>query len=74
LCAASSKAGSKGNHIITTASEHHGVLNTCEALEREGFRATHAPVTVDGVVQIDAPAESICDETTCSGRDGHRRA
>jgi cysteine desulfurase len=53
----------KGNHIVTTAIEHHAVLNTCKALQREGFRATYVPVTEDGVVQLTALAESITDET-----------
>jgi cysteine desulfurase len=53
---------SKGNHIITTAIEHHAVLNTCKALEREGFRVTYVPVSTDGVVDLKALAESISDE------------
>jgi len=53
----------KGNHIVTTAIEHHAVLNTCKALEREGFRVTYLPVTTDGVVQLSALADSISDQT-----------
>jgi cysteine desulfurase len=53
----------KGNHVVTTSIEHHAVLNTCRALEKEGCRVTYLPVTDEGVVEMAALAGSLCDET-----------
>jgi len=57
------RARGRGNHIVTTAIEHHAVLHTVEQLEREGFRATYLPVDRDGVVSLDALAEAVGPET-----------
>src|SRR5262245_52915790 len=35
---------SRGNHLITAATEHHAVLDPCKRLEHDGFRVTFLPV------------------------------
>lgn len=43
----------RGNHIITTKIEHNAVLNTCKALEKEGFEVTYLDVSQNGIVRVD---------------------
>ena len=43
----------KGNHIITQATEHKAVLDTCKRLEKYGFRVTYLPVQKDGRIDLD---------------------
>ena len=50
-------------HIVTSAIEHHAVLNTCAALEREGFTVTYVGVDEDGVVKLDELREAVTDKT-----------
>ncbi|MDO4522598.1 MAG: cysteine desulfurase family protein [Eubacteriales bacterium] len=52
-----------GNHIITTAVEHAAVLQTFAFLEEQGFRVTYLPVDQEGVVDLDALQNALCDET-----------
>lgn len=52
-----------GNHIITTAIEHHAVLHTCYQLEQLGFEVTYLPVDVYGRVDPDNVAQAINDRT-----------
>jgi len=53
----------KKEHIITTSIEHHAVLNTCEYLERKGFKVTYLPVDRYGLVDPDDVKRAITAET-----------
>lgn len=53
----------KGNHIITTAIEHHAVLHTCEWLEKHGFTVTYLPVDEYGMVRVEDLVKAITDKT-----------
>lgn len=51
------------NHIITTAFEHHAVLHTCQALEKEGFSVTYLDVHRNGIVRPEEVEAAITDQT-----------
>lgn len=50
-------------HIITTAIEHHAVLNSAQALEKQGVDVTYVPAGHDGIVDPDDIREAIRPET-----------
>lgn len=53
----------KGDHIITSAIEHHAVLHPCQALEKQGYRVTYLPVDEFGRVEPGDVEEAITDKT-----------
>ena len=50
-------------HIVTTKIEHPAVLNTCAALELEGFTVSYVGVGEDGIVRMDELEAAITDNT-----------
>ena len=56
---------SKGQHIVTVATEHKAVLDTCNALERRGVEVTRLPVDGSGRLSPDAVADALRDDTIC---------
>ncbi|MCM3710807.1 cysteine desulfurase family protein [Sporosarcina luteola] len=60
---AASAMKEKGNHIITTAIEHHAVLNSCKELEKNGFDVTYLPVDENGKISAEQVAEALTDQT-----------
>ena len=53
----------KGNHIITQATEHKAVLDTCKRLEKYGFRVTYLPVQKDGRIDLEDLKRAMDEQT-----------
>ena len=57
----------EGRHVVTTAIEHPGVLETCKYLETKGVEVTYVPVGRSGVVDPEDVGKAH------SGRYGYRQ-
>jgi cysteine desulfurase len=53
----------KGNHVITAATEHKAVLDTCKRIEKHGAKVTYLPVRTDGLVDLDQLRDAMTDKT-----------
>jgi len=53
----------KKKHIITTVTEHKCVLDSCRALQQQGFEVTYLPVGQDGLVDVEQLAAAIRPDT-----------
>ena len=57
----------KGNHIITSKIEHPAILNSCKALEKQGFQITYLDVDKEGFVNLEQLEKSITDKKVLIG-------
>ena len=57
------KYQSKGNHIITVATEHKAVLDTCASLEKKGTQITYLSVSPEGLIDLDELKNAITEKT-----------
>ena len=57
------RTGQPRDHIVTLATEHKCVLESCAQLEREGFHITYLPVEPDGLVSLDGLAAALSERT-----------
>lgn len=51
------------NHLITSKIEHPAILNTCHALEKQGFEVTYLDVNKEGLINLETLVNSISDKT-----------
>ena len=55
--------GKRGKHIITTAMEHHAILNCMKELESQGFEVTYLQPDATGTVTLDALKTALRKDT-----------
>ena len=53
----------KGDHLVTCATEHKAVLDSCKVLEQQGFQVTYLPVTAGGFVEMSRLQDALTDKT-----------
>lgn len=63
LAGTARRLGKRGKHIITTAIEHHAILNTCRELEAQGFRVTYLQPNEKGNITLEALKNALTPDT-----------
>jgi cysteine desulfurase len=63
LVGAGNVYGGRKHHVVTIATEHKAVLETCAAMERDGFMVTVLPVRGDGSIDLDLLRATVTDKT-----------
>ncbi|MCX2480363.1 IscS subfamily cysteine desulfurase [Pedobacter sp. MC2016-15] len=53
----------KGNHIVTVATEHKAVLDTCKHLEKSGAEITYLSVKEDGLIDLTELEAAMTERT-----------
>ncbi len=53
----------RGKHIITSKTEHHAVLHSCQYLEKSGFKITYLGVDEHGLIDLKELEDTITDQT-----------
>lgn len=54
---------SRGKHIVTVATEHKAILDTCRDLERQGFEVTYLDVLPNGLLDADVFRAALREDT-----------
>lgn len=57
------KLGKRGKHIITTAVEHHAILNCMKELEAQGYTVTYLQPDGEGRISLDALSQALTKDT-----------
>jgi cysteine desulfurase len=53
----------RGDHIVTCVTEHKAVIDSCKALEKQGFRVSYLPVKPDGTIDLTKLTEALTNQT-----------
>jgi cysteine desulfurase len=53
----------KGDHIVTCVTEHKAVLDSCKAVEKQGYRVTYLPVDAKGLIDLNQLRDALTDRT-----------
>ena len=53
----------RGDHIVTVATEHKSILDSCKRLESQGWRITRLGVQPDGLIDLDELRDAVTDKT-----------